>query len=124
MTKKIVIQVHNMGSDKSRSKAMKIAAVCQGVESVAVEGESKDQLVVTGDGVDSVCLTNQIRKKFPGASMISVEDVKREQPPQNEEPQTEEPSFTTYHHHYDYYRPPPYYPSCYVYDSYPNSSFF
>ncbi|KAL1307899.1 hypothetical protein HN51_049792 [Arachis hypogaea] len=119
MTKKIVIQVHNMGSDKCRSKAMKIAAVCQGVESVAVEGESKDQLVVTGDGVDSVCLTNQIRKKFRGASIISVEDVKKEQ-----EPQTEEPSFTTYHHHYDYYRPPPYYPSCYVYDSYPNSSFF
>ncbi|QHO27146.1 hypothetical protein HN51_024136 [Arachis hypogaea] len=116
---KIVIQVHNMGSDKSRSKAMKIAAVCQGVESVAVEGESKDQLVVTGDGVDSVCLTNQIRKKFPGASIISVEDVKKEQEPQNEEP-----SFTTYHHQYDYYRPPPYYPSCYVYDSYPNSSFF
>nr|ACU17675.1 unknown [Glycine max] len=60
--KKIVIQVH-MENDKCRSKALKIAAASQGVHSVALEGESRDQVVVTGDTIDSVCLTNKFRKK-------------------------------------------------------------
>ncbi|MED6210464.1 hypothetical protein PIB30_064340 [Stylosanthes scabra] len=125
MTKKIVIQVYNMGSDKCRSKAMKIAAVCQGVQSVAIEGDSRDQLVVTGDGVDSICLANQIRKKFPGASITSVEDViKREEPQTITEEHPSSLTTTTYYHpHYDYYYRPPY-PSYYVYDSSPNTCFF
>ncbi|KAK2431133.1 hypothetical protein QL285_029401 [Trifolium repens] len=54
---------------------MKIAAACQGVVSVSLEGESKDQLVVTGDQVDCVCLTNKLRKKFCSAKILSVEDA-------------------------------------------------
>ncbi|OIW16221.1 hypothetical protein TanjilG_18936 [Lupinus angustifolius] len=72
--KKIVIQVH-MEREKCRSKAMKIAAASQGVNSVSLEGESRNQVVVTGNGIDSVCLTNKLRKKFHHATLISVEDV-------------------------------------------------
>ncbi|XP_061360683.1 heavy metal-associated isoprenylated plant protein 47-like [Gastrolobium bilobum] len=72
--KKIVIQVH-MESDKCRSKALKIAAVFQGVHSVSLEGESRDQVAVTGDGIDSVCLTNKLRKKFCSATLLSVADA-------------------------------------------------
>ncbi|KOM46815.1 hypothetical protein LR48_Vigan07g051900 [Vigna angularis] len=70
---KIVIQVR-MENDKCRSKAMKIAAASQGVHSVALEGEDRDQVVVTGDAIDSVCLTNKLRKKFKYATLMSVTD--------------------------------------------------
>ncbi|XP_027941580.1 heavy metal-associated isoprenylated plant protein 47-like [Vigna unguiculata] len=73
--KKIVIQVH-MENDKCRSKAMKIAAASQGVHSVALEGEDRDQVVVTGDAIDSVCLTNKFRKKFNYATLMSVTEAK------------------------------------------------
>ncbi|CAL0307557.1 unnamed protein product [Lupinus luteus] len=76
--KKIVIQVH-MEREKCRSKAMQIAAAFQdeyvGVSSVSLEGERRNQVVVTGNGIDSVCLTSKLRKKFPYATLISVEDV-------------------------------------------------
>ncbi|WJX64260.1 hypothetical protein P8452_49069 [Trifolium repens] len=65
----------HMESEKFRRKAMKIAAACQGVVSVSLEGESKDQLVVTGDQVDCVCLTSKLRKKFCSAKILSVEDA-------------------------------------------------
>ncbi|WVY92274.1 hypothetical protein V8G54_037788 [Vigna mungo] len=71
--KKIVIQVR-MENEKCRSKAMKIAAASEGVHSVALEGEDRDQMVVTGDAIDSVCLTNKLRKKFNNATLISVTD--------------------------------------------------
>ncbi|KAF7816020.1 putative S-adenosyl-L-methionine-dependent methyltransferase [Senna tora] len=35
-----------------------------GVSSVAIEGGDKDEVVVIGDEVDSVCLANSLRKKF------------------------------------------------------------
>lgn len=45
-----------------------------GVVSVSVEGESRDQIVVTGDRIDSVCLTRKLRKKFSYATLLSVAD--------------------------------------------------
>ncbi|XP_057425592.1 heavy metal-associated isoprenylated plant protein 16-like [Lotus japonicus] len=71
--KKIVIEVH-MNDDKCRSKALKIAAAFQGVNSMSLEGESRDQLVVTGD-IDSVSLTNKLRKKFSYATLLGVGDM-------------------------------------------------
>lgn len=47
-----------------------------GVHSVSIEGESKDQVAVTGDGIDSVCLTSRLRKKFCYATILSIADVK------------------------------------------------
>ncbi|CAI8583931.1 unnamed protein product [Vicia faba] len=73
--KKIVIQMH-MENDKLRSKAMKIAAAFQGVDSVSLEGESRNQVVVTGDQIDCVCLTKKLRKKFCSVNLLSVEDAK------------------------------------------------
>ncbi|KAF8407687.1 hypothetical protein HHK36_006822 [Tetracentron sinense] len=72
---RIVMKVQ-IKCDKCRSKAMKIAAEAYGVSSVAIEGEDKDQVVVIGDGVDSVCLTLLLRKKVGYASLISVAEVK------------------------------------------------
>lgn len=45
-----------------------------GVHSVALEGEDRDEVVVTGDAIDSVCLTNKLRKKLKYATLMSVTD--------------------------------------------------
>ncbi|KAJ1437837.1 hypothetical protein SESBI_03260 [Sesbania bispinosa] len=64
-----------LNCDKLRSKALKIAAEAQGVSSVSLEGEERDELVVTGD-VDAVCLARELRKKFRCVTLVSVEQVK------------------------------------------------
>jgi hypothetical protein len=47
-----------------------------GVSSVAIQGSDKDQLVVSGEGVDSAKLTCSLRKKLCYATILSVEEVK------------------------------------------------
>ncbi|RDX83916.1 Heavy metal-associated isoprenylated plant protein 46, partial [Mucuna pruriens] len=47
-----------------------------GVSSVAIEGDDKDRVAVTGIEVDSVCLVRRLRKKFCKADIVSVEEVK------------------------------------------------
>ncbi|KAK4575573.1 hypothetical protein RGQ29_026507 [Quercus rubra] len=85
MKQKIVIKVQ-MACDKCRAKAMKIAAIADGVISVAVEGADKDQLVVIGEGVDSANLTCSLRKKLCYATLLGVEEVKeKDQEPEPEE---------------------------------------
>ncbi|XP_050251020.1 heavy metal-associated isoprenylated plant protein 47-like [Quercus robur] len=91
MKQKIVIKVQ-MPCDKCRSKAMKIASKANGVNSVAIEGSDRDQLVVIGEGVDSANLTCSLRKKLCYATLRSVEEVKDEQnepegPEQNPNPE-------------------------------------
>ncbi|KAJ0986947.1 hypothetical protein J5N97_005303 [Dioscorea zingiberensis] len=76
MKQKIVIKV-NMECEKCRSKAMKLVASITGVESVALEGKDRDQLVVIGDGVDSINLTNILRKKVGHADLVTVNEVKK-----------------------------------------------
>ena len=48
-----------------------------GVQSVGIEGEERDQLVVVGDGVDATSLTSCLRKtvKVGRADIIKVEEV-------------------------------------------------
>ncbi|KAJ9672538.1 hypothetical protein PVL29_025947 [Vitis rotundifolia] len=79
-----------MNCDKCRTKAMKIAAVEEGVISVAIEGAEKDRVVVIGDGVDSASLTHCLRKKLGYATLVSVEEVKEkvqdEKPKRDPEP--------------------------------------
>ncbi|KAJ7963503.1 Heavy metal-associated domain containing protein [Quillaja saponaria] len=75
MKQKIVIKVQ-MDGEKCRSKAMKIAAVAQGVSSVSIEGKDNDEVVVVGNEVDSVCLAKMLRKKFRHATIVSVQEVK------------------------------------------------
>ncbi|XP_029128710.1 disease resistance protein Pik-1-like [Cajanus cajan] len=121
--KKIVIQVH-MQSDKCRSKALKIAAIVQGVHSVSLGGESRDQVVVTGDGIDSVCLTNKLRKKFSYATLLSVTDANASNGGDDEGEQKEETNSMEnmgVGYYYANYPPPPF-PSYVVdYDSHPNT---
>nr|XP_011461590.1 PREDICTED: uncharacterized protein LOC105350640 isoform X1 [Fragaria vesca subsp. vesca] len=47
----------------------------QGVSNVSVEAD-KDQIVVIGVGIDSVCLAKSLRKKLKYAVIVSVEEVK------------------------------------------------
>ncbi|ESW13676.1 hypothetical protein PHAVU_008G216200 [Phaseolus vulgaris] len=125
MKQKIVIKV-NVASDKCRREALQIAAKCSGVQSIAFDGECNDQVVVTGDEVDAVSLTNQIRKKFRYAKLISLKNVEEEEGGdeggQEEEQEEETMSDEIY---------PPSYPICsilpssiyhqVVYDPYPNT---
>lgn len=71
---KIVIKM-SLNDQKSRYRAMKIAAGVSGVEGTAIQGDNKDQIEVTGEGVDSVKLTSLLRKKFGYAKLVSVGDV-------------------------------------------------
>lgn len=45
------------------------------VTSVRIQGTDRDHLVVTGDGIDSVNLTQSLRKKFGDASIVSVRAI-------------------------------------------------
>jgi hypothetical protein len=49
------------------------------VESVALQGDDRNKLVVTGDGVDSVNLTKTLRKKVGRAVIIEQGEVKKEE---------------------------------------------
>lgn len=53
-----------------------------GVQSVGIEGEDQDQLVVVGDGVDATCLTSCLRKKVKSgrADIVKVEAIVDEEP--------------------------------------------
>lgn len=42
-----------------------------------MERDGKDELVVIGDGVDSVKLAKKLRKKLGGATILNVQDVKK-----------------------------------------------
>ncbi|KAK1683698.1 hypothetical protein QYE76_044546 [Lolium multiflorum] len=87
MKQKIVIQV-SMSCDKSRSKAMSMAARTAGVTSMGITGDARDQLEVVGDGVDPVCLVSCLRKKLGVARIVKVEEVKDPKP---EEKKKEDP---------------------------------
>ncbi|CAL9129994.1 unnamed protein product, partial [Musa textilis] len=51
--------------------------VADGVDSVAIEGEDKDHLVVIGDDVDPANLTCILRKKVGHAKILKVEKAKK-----------------------------------------------
>ncbi|KAL3517138.1 hypothetical protein ACH5RR_024040 [Cinchona calisaya] len=71
MKQRMVIRVLN-SSKKNQSKAMKLAAAVQGVETVSFQGGEKDQIMVIGEGIDAVNLTFLLRKKLGLAELISV----------------------------------------------------
>ncbi|KAK1295987.1 hypothetical protein QJS10_CPB15g01134 [Acorus calamus] len=45
----------------------------KGVESVALQGVDKDQLVVIGEGIDAPCLANTLRKKIGCTEIVTIE---------------------------------------------------
>ncbi|KAK2987092.1 hypothetical protein RJ640_004818 [Escallonia rubra] len=74
LQQKIVIKVQ-LHCRRCRSKAMKMAAMASGVNSVALAGEEKDQIVVVGEKVDAAGLTDLLRKKVGYATLELVEGV-------------------------------------------------
>ncbi|CAD6260591.1 unnamed protein product [Miscanthus lutarioriparius] len=104
MKQKMVIKV-SMPCERSRSKALSLAAQADGVISVEITGDDKDKLEVVGDAVDTVCLASCLRRKLGHADILQVEEVK-DPPPQPEPVQPQPEGYTCecpfYHHH-----PPP-----------------
>ncbi|CAL8998627.1 unnamed protein product [Prunus brigantina] len=93
---KIVVSVP-MRCDKCQTKALKIAAAAHaGVSKVSIEGADKDHIEVIGDGVDSVCLTSLLRKKFGFATIVKVEEVKEAKADKKEEKPTDPPGCIQY----------------------------
>ncbi|KAL4374970.1 uncharacterized protein [Arachis hypogaea] len=78
MKQKIVMRMQ-MDCEKCRNKALKTAAEVKGVTSVALEGDDKDRVVVTGNNVDTICLINQMNKKFKCVAILKVEEVKKKE---------------------------------------------
>ena len=112
MQQKIVIKV-SMSCDRSRSKAMSMAARAAGVTSMGITGDARDQLEVVGEGVDPVCLVSCLRKKLGGAHIVQVEEVKEKKP---EEKKKEDPKPGV-----PLYAPPHYYPGpSYYHHPYPS----
>ncbi|KAI3753546.1 hypothetical protein L2E82_25601 [Cichorium intybus] len=71
---KIVVKV-TMTSEKKTRKALKIAVSISGVESASFAGSDKDQIAVTGEGIDSVELTTLLRKGVGYTELLSVGPV-------------------------------------------------
>ncbi|KAH6780749.1 hypothetical protein C2S52_011986 [Perilla frutescens var. hirtella] len=80
MQVKIVVRV-SMNDEKSRSKALKISVGISGVESAALSGAGKDQVVVVGENIDAVQLTRQLRKGVGHTDLVSVGEDKKEDKP-------------------------------------------
>jgi hypothetical protein len=90
-----------MPCDKCRSKAMVLVAATGGVESVAIAGESKDQVVVVSDRVNSVKFTSALRKKVG-----LIDDVEKNE----EQKKQDAPTATTvleyqFYYHYSALQP-------------------
>ncbi|PUZ47561.1 hypothetical protein GQ55_7G175800 [Panicum hallii var. hallii] len=109
----MVVKV-SMPCERSRSRAMALAARADGVISVAITGDARDKLEVVGDGVDPVCLVSCLRRKVGHAEILQVEEVKDKKPEEKkpEEPKPPQPmvvhppphGYYSYHHHH---LPPP-----------------
>nr|GEW60171.1 hypothetical protein [Tanacetum cinerariifolium] len=76
---KIVVKLTMENHKKSR-KAMKIAVNVCGVESVAFDGSNKEQITITGEGIDSVKLTRLLRKRVGYTELVSVGLVEEKKP--------------------------------------------
>uniref|UniRef100_A0A3B6REN1 HMA domain-containing protein n=1 Tax=Triticum aestivum TaxID=4565 RepID=A0A3B6REN1_WHEAT len=62
-----------VSSDKGQhSKAMKITAAIDGVESVTLAGEGRNLLRVVGKGVDSNHLTSKLRRKVGHTDIVEL----------------------------------------------------
>ncbi|KAJ6751915.1 hypothetical protein OIU85_002341 [Salix viminalis] len=108
MKQKIVMQIP-MNSSKHRTKAMKIAAVANGVSSVGIEGT--DKVVVIGDEVDLVKLARCLKKEFGHVMLVSVEEKKKEDDKKKKE-EKELEYWSNYCFHR--YQPPPVYEAIYT----------
>ncbi|KAI3769471.1 hypothetical protein L6452_00574 [Arctium lappa] len=103
---KIVVKV-TMNNEKKSRKALKIAVSLCGVESASFVGSDKDQIAVTGEGIDSVELTTLLRKGVGYTELVSVGPVEEKKPEAKESKATVE--VHPYQYYYYNYYPTPYY---------------
>ncbi|KAF8747776.1 hypothetical protein HU200_013185 [Digitaria exilis] len=75
LQQKIVIKV-TLQTNRSREKALALAARWDGVASLALTGDGRDQLEVVGDGIDAVALVSALRRKVGPAEILKVEKIK------------------------------------------------
>ncbi|XP_042492137.1 disease resistance protein Pik-1-like [Macadamia integrifolia] len=75
MKQKIVVKVQ-MWCQDCRTKAFKIAASLEGVDEVRLEGKEKEEVVLTGEGMDPICLVKSLRKKVGHSDILSISEVK------------------------------------------------
>ncbi|XP_024966111.1 heavy metal-associated isoprenylated plant protein 47-like [Cynara cardunculus var. scolymus] len=80
MAKQNIVVKVSMNNDKKTRKALKIAVGVSGVESVALFGSDKDQIKVTGEGIDSVELAMLLRKGVGCTDLVSVGQVEEKKP--------------------------------------------
>ncbi|CAI9089007.1 OLC1v1023492C1 [Oldenlandia corymbosa var. corymbosa] len=65
-----------MSDPKTRKKALKTIVSCFGVDSIALQGESKDEIEVIGEGMDdAVTITKSLRKNVGHAEIVSLGPV-------------------------------------------------
>ncbi|KVI02316.1 heavy metal-associated isoprenylated plant protein 47-like [Cynara cardunculus var. scolymus] len=74
MTQRIVIKMQPK-CGRCRTRAMMVAAQASGVYSVELQGDNKNQMVVTGDGINAAALTSSVRKKVKHASLETVQQI-------------------------------------------------
>ncbi|KAM3328819.1 hypothetical protein ACQJBY_026131 [Aegilops geniculata] len=72
MRTEMVIRMQASSDKGQHSKAMKIAAAIDGVESVTLAGEGRNLLRVVGEGVDSNHLTSRLRRKVGHADIVEL----------------------------------------------------
>ncbi|XP_047079767.1 uncharacterized protein LOC124690424 [Lolium rigidum] len=72
MRTEMMIRMEASSEKGQYSKAMKIAAAIDGVESVTVSGEGRSLLQVVGEGVDSNDLISKLRRKVGHADIVEL----------------------------------------------------
>ncbi|TYI31730.1 hypothetical protein ES332_A04G004900v1 [Gossypium tomentosum] len=89
MKQKMVLKVQ-MNCEKCRAQALRIAAATQGVTQMAIQGQEKDELMVTREEVDSVKLTRCLRKKLHHATVLTIEVIKEKKEEKGKKTKNEE----------------------------------
>ncbi|XP_024963958.1 heavy metal-associated isoprenylated plant protein 47-like [Cynara cardunculus var. scolymus] len=80
MAKQNIVVKVSMNNDKKTRKALKIVVGVSGVESVALFGSNKDQIKVTGEGIDSVKLATLLRRGVGCTELVSVGQAEEKKP--------------------------------------------
>ncbi|KAI7746730.1 hypothetical protein M8C21_011535 [Ambrosia artemisiifolia] len=105
---KIVVKV-GINGEKKIQKALQIAVGVSGVESASFVGSDKDQIAVTGVGIDSIELTTLLRKKIGYTELVSVGPADAKKDEKDPKPGEATMQFDPYPYYYYNYGVPYYY---------------
>ncbi|KAL8033078.1 hypothetical protein ABFX02_13G139200 [Erythranthe guttata] len=74
MKQRIVFRVQ-LPCSKCPKKALKIAAEANGVDSIAVEGQQRNEIVVVGNNIDIIKLAARLRRKIGCTDVVTVSQL-------------------------------------------------